>query len=180
MSRATVALGAALDRSGLLRLALAARRRGLWPYGGLTVLLYHRVVEPSAIGELDADMIDATPEAFDEQMSYLRRTFHPVAVEEVLEASGGGRPLPPDSVLVTFDDGYRDNFENALPVLRRHGIKALFFVATGYITDRALFWWETVSLLVRRSAAPALRIDYPAPEALDLSTPAAKIKPPTA
>src|SRR6266403_2261998 len=98
MSLASVAFGTALDRLGVLRLAVAARRRGL---------------------------------------------------------------LPPDGVLVTFDDGYADNFEHALPILRRHGIRALFFVTTGCLTDRQLFWWERVNLLVRRSEERALRIEYP-------------------
>ena len=64
--------------------------------------------------------------------------------------------------------------EHALPILRRHGIRALFFVTTGCLTDRQLFWWERVNLLVRRSEERALRIEYPFAEEIDLSTPAAK------
>ena len=174
MSRASAMLGDALERSGLLRLALATRRRGLSPGAGLTVLTYHRVVDPGDVGELDTELVDATPGEFDAQMAYLRSNFQPVSLEEVLEARHGGRKLPPDSVLVTFDDGYLDNFEHAAPILQRHRMKALFFIATGYVTDRRLFWWERVSLLVHRSTAAAMDLSYPRPERFDLSTPAAK------
>ena len=172
MSLASVALGTALDRLGVLRLAVAARRKGLLPPAGLTVITHHSVTNPNT-AEL-TDTISATPEEFDAQMDYLRRTFTPVSLEDIFEARAGGRKLPPDGVLVTFDDGYADNFEHALPILRRHGIRALFFVTTGCLTDRQLFWWERVNLLVRRSEERALRIEYPFAEEIDLSTPAAK------
>jgi peptidoglycan/xylan/chitin deacetylase (PgdA/CDA1 family) len=172
MSLASVALGTALDRAGVLRLAVAARRKGILPPAGLTVVTHHSVTNPKT-AEL-TDTISATPDEFDAQMAYLRQTFTPVSLEDIFEARGGGRKLPADAVLVTFDDGYADNFEHALPILRRHGIKALFFVTTGCLTDRQLFWWERVNLLVRRSQERALRIEYPSPEEIDLSTPAAK------
>jgi peptidoglycan/xylan/chitin deacetylase (PgdA/CDA1 family) len=170
MSRAGQALTEALDRWGLLRLVNAARRAGLFPYGGLTVLAYHRVLPEGAVGELDPEMNDATPEELDAQMAHLRQVFTPVSLDEVREARRQGRPLPPDSVLVTFDDGYVDNFEIAFPILRRHGIRAAFFVATAAVRDRQLFWWERVHLLISRASAVRLRIDYPRPEELDLST----------
>jgi peptidoglycan/xylan/chitin deacetylase (PgdA/CDA1 family) len=107
-------------------------------------------------------------------MAYLRRNYRPVGMDEVLSAHRARRTLPAGSVLVTFDDGYLDNRQEALPILQHHGIPAVFFVTTGYITDRRLFWWERVSLHVRTTAAREIRIDYPAPETLDVSTPAAK------
>lgn len=164
-------LGTALDRLHVLEAARAARRRGLPAGGGLTVLLYHRVAEPAEVGELDPSMIDATPAEFDAQMAYVRRNFAPVSIDEVLEARRAGRPLPPDSVLVSFDDGYRDNFEHAAPILQRHEMKGLFFITTGHVRHRRLFWWEQVSLLVRRCRLPRARLSYPRPEVLDLSTP---------
>jgi peptidoglycan/xylan/chitin deacetylase (PgdA/CDA1 family) len=162
--------GTALDRSGLSRLARAARRAGL-PGGGLTVLLYHRVADPEAIGPLDPSMIDATPAEFDAQMGYVRENFHPVSIDEVLAARRAGKPLPADSVLISFDDGYRDNFENAAPILERHGMTGLFFITTGHVRHRRLFWWEQVSLLVRRAQVPRLRLVYPRAEEMPLGTP---------
>jgi peptidoglycan/xylan/chitin deacetylase (PgdA/CDA1 family) len=172
--KSVVFAGAILDRLGVLKVALAARRRGLWPRDGLTVVLYHRVVDPSGIEDMDPDMIDATPAEFDVQMKYLREHFQPVTIDEVLETKLAGRRLPPDSVLVSFDDGYRDNYEHAMPILQKYGMKGLFFVTTGHLTERRLFWWEHLNLLVRKSQQSAAHLNYPAPEDLDLSTAAGK------
>ena len=174
MRRSIVFAGDVLDRLGILRLTLAARRRGWSRRSGLTVVLYHRVVDPSGIEDLDPDMIDATPAEFDVQMKYLRDNFQPVSIDDVLEARREGRKLPPDSVLVSFDDGYRDNYEHAMPILQRHGMAGLFFVTTGHLTERRLFWWEHLNLLIRKSGQSAVHLTYPAPEALDISTAPAK------
>ena len=163
-----------LDRAGVLRLLLAARKRRLWPDGGLTVLVYHRVANPGEIGELDPDLIDATPAEFDAQMAYLRANFHPIGLEELLAAQRGEAPLPAGSALVTFDDGYRDNCEQAFPILKRHGMRAIFFVTTGHVSERRLFWWERIALLVRRSRGQRIELAFPVRRQLDISTPEAK------
>jgi peptidoglycan/xylan/chitin deacetylase (PgdA/CDA1 family) len=175
MRRSIVIAAEILDRSGALGLVRAARRRGLGPRGGLTVVLYHRVAEPSEVTPLDTDMIDATPAEFDQQMGYLRAHFHPVSIDEVLSTWRRGAKLPADSVLVSFDDGYLDNFQNAVPILRRHGMSGLFFVATGHVSERRLFWWEHLYLLVSRSTRDTVELEYPARERLDLSNAAGRM-----
>jgi peptidoglycan/xylan/chitin deacetylase (PgdA/CDA1 family) len=177
LMRGAFVLGAALDRLGFPQAVAAARRYQLWKGTGLTVAIYHRIADPTRIvDDLDPELVDATPEDFDAQMTYLRRNFRPVSLDDVLRAHRERRLLPPDSVMVTFDDGYRDNFEVAFPILKRHGIPAAFFITTGYLTDRRLFWWERTDQLVRVAKNPELRLDYPAPEVIDLSTPAAKVR----
>jgi peptidoglycan/xylan/chitin deacetylase (PgdA/CDA1 family) len=179
MRRAVALAASVLDRAGVLRAAAAARRSGVWPRGGLTVLIYHRIADPSdpaEVGELDPDLVDATPDDFDAQMAYLCRNFTPIGLEELLAAQRGERALPSDAVLVTFDDGYRDNHDRALPILQRHAMRAIFFITTGYLSRRGVFWWERISLLVRRCRLPSLRITYPAPEQLDVATDGAKVK----
>ena len=174
--RAAFMVASALDRLGLPRALAAVRRRQIWKRLGLTVVAYHRIGDPTRLGDLDPEMVDATPEAFERQMAFLRQNFRPVSLDEVLRAHRERQMMPPDSVLVTFDDGYRDNHDVAFPILQRLGIPATFFLTTGYLNDRRLFWWERIYLHLQASQAPELRIDYPASEVLDLSTPAAKAK----
>lgn len=164
-----------LDRLGLPRALMAARRRQIWKTGGLTTVVYHRVAAPAS-DDLDPELIDATPEEFDSQIAYVSRNFHAVGMDDVLRARREGRALPPDSVMITFDDGYLDNHDVALPILRRHGVPATFFITTGYLTDRRLFWWERVHRFVKASQAREARLEYPAPETLDLSSPEAKAR----
>lgn len=164
----------AFDRIGLWAAILGARKAGFWPWSGLTVVLYHRVVSIEALGPLDPELVDATPEEFDRQMAFLRQHFVPVGLPEVLGAARGEQPLPPNAVLVTFDDGYRDNYEHALPILVNHGLKGVFFVSTSYITERRLYWWEQVSYFVRHARRHQTALTYPESIQLDLGDAAAR------
>jgi len=90
------------------------------------------------------------PETFEAQMRYLRERYRVVSLEQLLreledpEATG-------QAVAVTFDDGYRDNFTAALPVLRQHGVKATFFVTTSFLDGRGASWWDEIAWMLRSS-----------------------------
>jgi peptidoglycan/xylan/chitin deacetylase (PgdA/CDA1 family) len=165
-------LAAALGQAGVAGALLAARRRLRTTRPGLSAVVYHRVAPVPPPGGLDRDLVDATPAEFEGQMALLRRFFTPVGIDEVVAARLGRGPLPADALLVTFDDGYKDNHQHALPILRRLGMKAVFFVATDFITRRRLFWWERVSLIVRRSVRRELPLTYPRPLRLVRDEPA--------
>ncbi len=163
MNRTTLAT--ALDRLRVPQILLSLRSSSP-PW--LTVLTYHRVAEPGAAGELDDGVVDVTPAQLDRQLRYLRRWLDVVSLQDVLAWKRGSRGLPPNPVLVTFDDGYRDNHDVALPILRRHGVRATFFIAVDYVRERRLYWWDRVALVVKRSLRGALRMDYPEPLELPL------------
>jgi peptidoglycan/xylan/chitin deacetylase (PgdA/CDA1 family) len=67
--------------------------------------------------------------------------------------------LPKRAVMVTFDDGYLDNYEVAFPVLRRHQVPGLFFVSTGYINSERIFWFDWLVYVILRTTASELRLD---------------------
>jgi peptidoglycan/xylan/chitin deacetylase (PgdA/CDA1 family) len=100
-------------------------------------------------------MISATPAAFEEQLRLLVDNYRIVSLAEVLEAQVRGRELPSaQSVLITFDDGYRDFGEIAWPLLRRYRAPATLFVATGYPgRPNAAFWWDRLYRAVIQSSA---------------------------
>ena len=92
-----------------------ARRAPLWR--GVLVLNYHRIDDGSR-SVLDRGVLSATPEALDAQLRFLRQHVEVVRLEDVEDA----RARRGRHVLLTFDDGYRDNFELAFPLLRAHGL----------------------------------------------------------
>ena len=99
--------------------------------GALRVLMYHKV------NDRPGNRMSVPVSLFDEQMAQLGELgYGVVSLDDVLDHFAGLRPLPPRSVLITFDDGYRDNLENALPVLRRRGYPAVLFVPIGYLDSR--------------------------------------------
>lgn len=98
----------------------------------IVVLLYHRVSDDTR------DNLTVGIEQFDRQMALLRRHYHVLSIHELIHDSNikvSAKPM----VCVTFDDGYLDNYENAVPVLLKHGIPAAFFVSTGIIDRGDVF-----------------------------------------
>ena len=122
---------------GLVRAA-----RSLWARS-LTVVNYHRIAD--AYRE-DFDSfkpnVSATPEDFDRQMGYLAKWFNVVSLKHIVEWLDGRVELPPYAALVTFDDGYLDNYTAAFPVLRKYNFPALIFLTTGHIGTDAPFYWD--------------------------------------
>jgi len=157
-------LASLLHHTGLVRAALAWRSSV--PAQWVSILTYHRF--PSARGDesFDDDVVDVTVDSFDRQVACLKRHFTLVGVDELC-AFAAGKALPPNAVAITFDDGYLDNYEQALPILRRHDAKAIFFVPTGSLSDRKLHWWDRVSYVLKRCPLSSLTLSYPF--ALELS-----------
>ncbi|MGE5248942.1 MAG: polysaccharide deacetylase family protein [Bacteroidota bacterium] len=129
-------LSALADRAGLLQLS-----RTLWSRS-LSVVNYHRIDDASRPGfDSFKPNVSADPEAFSQQLAYLRKWFNVIPVERLVEWLDGVTPLPPRAALITFDDGYLDNYTHAYPILRQHNLPALIFLTTGHIgTDRPFYW----------------------------------------
>jgi peptidoglycan/xylan/chitin deacetylase (PgdA/CDA1 family) len=158
-------LAAFLDRARIPSALLALRSRGGSPW--INAITYHRI--GTRTGELDRDVIDATPEAFERHVTYMKRWFDIVGVDDLVAFTRGGA-LPKNPLIITFDDGYRDNHDVALPILAKHGVRATFFVATDFITERRLFWWDKIALIVTRSTRTHLDLEYPSHVSLPFET----------
>ena len=102
---------------------------------GLRILTYHRVN-----GTHPRDRLSVRPDAFAAQMELLARSGRPVIpLAQAPALLHGEGPRARGAVAITFDDGFADNFEVALPILGRFGFPATFFIATGYVgSDRTL------------------------------------------
>ncbi len=104
---------------------------------GVPILTYHRIAERA--------FSHVTRENFAAQMQFVRGLYEPVPLGEIVDCLEAGRPFPPRAIVVTFDDGYRDNYQHAFPVLKALGIPATFFVSTGMVGGTAPFWWDRIS-----------------------------------
>ncbi len=119
----------------------------------LRVLTYHRVDYPHAHPELDPALLSATPEAFTEQMQYLAAHYRVLSLPELHQTSQTRAPLPPRSVLVTFDDAYCDFVEHAWPILRRLGLPVTLFVPTSFPDQpERVFWWDRLHQAFQETA----------------------------
>lgn len=130
-----------LHYSGFLWLLAAARLRRR-----IVVLTYHRVLPRSLQDEsFSAPGIIVTPDTFDQHMRFVRRHLHPIDVSTFQRIVTNRENFRPGTCVVTFDDGWWDNLEFALPILARHQVPAVVFVATDYIGSKRCFWQEQLS-----------------------------------
>lgn len=119
----------------------------------LTVLNYHRIADPIEDGyETFRPNISATPENFALQLDYLLEHFNVISGAELSAWLYEGRELPPHAAMITFDDGYRDNWENAYPLLRERHLPAIIFLTTDYIDKKTPFYWDVLAYAFRHSS----------------------------
>ncbi len=93
----------------------------------------------------------AGPKGMERQLRFLRRSTNVVDLREALAALTTGRPLPPRAVAITFDDGYRDQLELAVPMLERLGLPATFFLVPGLLDRTVPAWWEELAWTFTRA-----------------------------
>lgn len=124
----------------------------------LRILAYHRVLEtadPEGFS-FDTELISATAAQFREQMRSIKRDFHPMRFDQVLSCIDADRRLPKGAILVTFDDGYDDNYRIAFPILRELGMSAMFFVSTGHIDSGMPYAYDWLVHMVCSTASSRL------------------------
>lgn len=162
-------------RTGLLQL-ISARRLA----GSAAVLMYHRVLPRERLAEsFSADSISVTPETFRRQMRLLTRLGSPLSVAELEQALASGK-FPRRACVVTFDDGWYDNLEYALPILVELQVPAVIFLAVDYIGTDGCFWQERLARLLSVAArtgpeARELFAGFGQPGLIDLDAPRAKL-----
>ena len=121
----------------------------------LIVLTYHRIGDPLST-PYDSGVFSATADDLDAHMRHLKRRFHMLTPEEAVATARGDGPARA-SVLITFDDGYLDNYTIAFPVLRSHGVSAMFFLATGFVGSSRVPWWDRIAYLIKQCPERTIR-----------------------
>ena len=132
---------ALLARGGLLKLLEMVR----WGAGSLAVLAYHSVRDIVVSDyPFDEETVSASCQQFDLQMNFVKSNFDVITFKDVMEYREGKIPLPKRPLIITFDDGFADNYQNAFPILRRYRLPATIFLVSGLIGTDEIFWWERV------------------------------------
>ena len=111
------------------------------------ILMYHYISEPPpGAGAVRRDL-SVAPEQFEAHLRYLQEHgYTTISLEEVVMALQIGQPLPDRPIVLTFDDGYRDHYDHALPLLQQYGMTGTFFLITSVIDQEhpAYLTWEQV------------------------------------
>lgn len=134
-----------LRATGILALRAALLRH----FAGrtLTILAYHRVL-PAIRDDFpfDEEVVSCTLEEFDREIAFVCRYYDVISFTDLRHGLSTLR----NPLIITFDDGYKDNHDIVLPILLRHGAKATFFITTGYVETGEIAWWDEVNLLIKK------------------------------
>ena len=136
-------------------LGLIDRLRLLDLYGGIhrlvtgdsiSIINYHRVGDDS-----DVFLNKLDTQTFERQLHYIEERFKILPLNELSQRLKAGAPRGNSFAAITFDDGYKDNITQALPILRKHRIKATFFPITDVLDRESMLWVDEVRYMIHQS-----------------------------
>lgn len=131
-----------------------------FPEEGIPVLMYH------SIGSQYHCSICVSEKQFKEQMDWLYDNgYNTLNLDQFYDALSDGAGLPEKPVMITFDDGFADNYRVAWPILRQHGFNATFFIVTGQVNPYNIDWPELKELVKGGNSIGSHTIDH-----IDLTT----------
>ena len=124
------------------------------------ILAYHRVLDiDEQTYPFDCELISASVRDFERQMEHVCSRYRVVTFADLEEYEQNNERIPENTLIITFDDGYADNYEQAFPILERYGHKAVFFLSTDYIGTDTPFWFERLAYLVKKGMVDTSRLD---------------------
>src|SRR4051812_37218272 len=143
----------------------------------LHILAYHRVLDDDpATFPFDEAVISATSATFRQQMEFVRRNFNVISFKQLAEFERDKQQWPERALIITFDDGYRDNYTNAFPILKEMGFSATIFLAVGHISQAKLFWWDFIAYCFKQTPLSSVTLPLFNSEPLSLADARARRK----
>jgi peptidoglycan/xylan/chitin deacetylase (PgdA/CDA1 family) len=117
----------------------------------IRIVVYHRIMENFDPYNFpyDHELVDATSDEFERELTYLKRNFNIVTFGDVIRMLDDGVPLPERALLITLDDGYQDNYLHAFPLLCDHKVPATMLLAASYIGGESTFWYDRLVFILK-------------------------------
>jgi peptidoglycan/xylan/chitin deacetylase (PgdA/CDA1 family) len=120
----------------------------------LTVFMFHRVLPKDSQAYIHADReFTFSTEGFERTLGFIRQHYKVVDIEQVKAAAADTAVLPKRAGLITFDDGWRDTLEHALPLLKKYQLPAVMFVTTELLDSADNRWWQDALVEVMMDTA---------------------------
>lgn len=137
-------------KSFLIRFSGYEAYKWLTRKNGLYCFNYHRIGD-CTLTPFDPNIYSCSVEQFKKQLQFIKKHFQVITLDEALLLTESKLPLNKRYALLTFDDGYVDNFEEAYPVLKEEGISAVFFIPTDYVDSDLIPWWDEIAWMLKNT-----------------------------
>ncbi len=148
-------------KAGLAALQYSGAARLMRPFtgGAGAILMLHHVLPQKPAGFAPNQLLQITPDFLDSVIREVRRQgYDTVSLSEARARMTGEVKATRPFVSFTFDDGYRDNRDHALPVLKRHGVPMTVYVASDFADHRGFLWWTVLERVIARRQFIALEL----------------------
>jgi peptidoglycan/xylan/chitin deacetylase (PgdA/CDA1 family) len=124
----------------------------VWPFrpNGLYAFNYHRIGDPE-LTCFDPNLFSCTAERFEQQLKFYKSNFDVISVAELNQLIKAENPITERLAIITFDDGYIDNYSLAFPILKSEKITACFYIATDFVDKGILPWWDEVAFIINQT-----------------------------
>ncbi len=120
--------------------------------GKLPVVMYHRFSQAEEFGKTSLSV-------FENHLDYLTRCYKVISLNDAISHLGSGSLLPPRSVVITIDDGYRDFYEIAFPVLRQRGLPATLYAVTDFVDQKCWIWTDIARFILTQTVRERINLE---------------------
>ncbi|WP_440874881.1 polysaccharide deacetylase family protein [Thalassotalea sp. PLHSN55] len=117
---------------------------------GLYCFNYHRIGDDQKT-EFDPNVFSCTQSSFEKHLEFYQENFIVLTLPQALDLIHQGQPLNEKYALLTFDDGYIDNYTVAMPSLLKHDLSAVFHLPSDYISSNVIPWWDEIAWMVKHT-----------------------------
>jgi peptidoglycan/xylan/chitin deacetylase (PgdA/CDA1 family) len=138
----------AIRFSGYEAYKWATRKNGLYCFN------YHRIGD-CKLTPFDPNLYSCTASQFKKQLQFIKKHFKVITFDESILLADNKLPFDKRYALITFDDGYVDNYEEAYPVLKEEEISAVFFIPTDYVDSNIIPWWDEIAWMLKNTSKKA-------------------------
>lgn len=121
----------------------------------IAILTYHRISK-----KCDDWSLNPLPlKSFKEHLKFLTKTYNIISLDNLVDLMVNPNPIPKKTVILTFDDGYKDNYTNAYPLLRKYDIPATIFLTSKLIGSGEISWYDKVGYIIYNTSSNEIKMD---------------------
>lgn len=126
---------------------------------GLFCFNYHRIGDASR-SQFDPNVFSCDENLFEKHLKFYKSNFDIITIDELNAIKKSNIKLNNRLALITFDDGYIDNYTLAYPLLKKYQVPAVFFIATDFIEKEIIPWWDEIAFLIQNSNQKILQLEH--------------------